>query len=171
MRYLQDLRRRPYGAAACGQIRPRGAKRAALPARAGLLPERAGPAGGLAKQTLSGLEAGQANPTVLTLNTIAGALGIPVAHLLTEYGSPVLVRKAPSGPTALTGPRGNSTRPTSSARCAPRSSGTPGPAMRRSSTEPTGPASIDFPAHGSRAKASSSQFVATGTPPIPDGDG
>jgi transcriptional regulator with XRE-family HTH domain len=49
---------------------------------------------GLAKQTLSGLEAGQANPTVLTLNTIAGALGIPVAHLLTEYGSPVLVRKA-----------------------------------------------------------------------------
>jgi transcriptional regulator with XRE-family HTH domain len=49
---------------------------------------------GLAKQTLSGLEAGQANPTVLTLSTIAGALGIPVAHLLTEYGSPVLVRKA-----------------------------------------------------------------------------
>lgn len=48
---------------------------------------------GLAKQTLSGLEAGQANPTVLTLTTIAGALGIPVAHLLTEYGSPVLVRK------------------------------------------------------------------------------
>ena len=49
---------------------------------------------GLAKQTLSGLEAGQANPTVLTLTTIATALGIPVAHLLTEYGSPVLVRKA-----------------------------------------------------------------------------
>ena len=49
---------------------------------------------GLAKQTLSGLEAGQANPTVLTLSTIAAALGVPVAHLLTEYGSPVLVRKA-----------------------------------------------------------------------------
>jgi transcriptional regulator with XRE-family HTH domain len=49
---------------------------------------------GLAKQTLSGLEAGQANPTVLTLSTIATALGVPVAHLLTEYGSPVLVRKA-----------------------------------------------------------------------------
>jgi transcriptional regulator with XRE-family HTH domain len=49
---------------------------------------------GLAKQTLSGIEAGQANPTVLTLTTIATALGIPVAHLLTEYGSPVLVRRA-----------------------------------------------------------------------------
>ncbi len=49
---------------------------------------------GLAKQTLSSLEAGQANPTVLTLSTIATALGIPVAHLLTEYGSPVLIRRA-----------------------------------------------------------------------------
>lgn len=49
---------------------------------------------GLAKQTLSSLEAGQANPTVLTLTTIATALGIPVAHLLTEYGSPVLIRRA-----------------------------------------------------------------------------
>lgn len=49
---------------------------------------------GLAKQTLSSLEAGQANPTVVTLSTLAAALGIPVAHLLTEYGSPVLVRRA-----------------------------------------------------------------------------
>jgi transcriptional regulator with XRE-family HTH domain len=49
---------------------------------------------GLAKQTLSAIEGGQANPTVLTLTTIAAALGIPVAHLLTEYGSPVLVRRA-----------------------------------------------------------------------------
>jgi transcriptional regulator with XRE-family HTH domain len=49
---------------------------------------------GLAKQTLSSLEAGQANPTVLTLSTIAGALDVPVAHLLTEYGSPVLVKRA-----------------------------------------------------------------------------
>jgi transcriptional regulator with XRE-family HTH domain len=49
---------------------------------------------GLAKQTLSGIEAGQANPTVLTLTGIATALDIPVGHLLTEYGSPVLVRRA-----------------------------------------------------------------------------
>jgi transcriptional regulator with XRE-family HTH domain len=41
---------------------------------------------GLAKQTLSSIEAGQANPTVLTLTEIATALGIPVAYLLTEYG-------------------------------------------------------------------------------------
>lgn len=48
----------------------------------------------LAKQTLSSIEAGEANPTVLTLSAIADALGVPVAHLLTEYGSPLLVRRA-----------------------------------------------------------------------------
>jgi transcriptional regulator with XRE-family HTH domain len=49
----------------------------------------------LAKQTLSSIEAGQANPTLVTLSEIAAALAVPVAHLLTEYGSPVLVRRAP----------------------------------------------------------------------------
>ena len=48
---------------------------------------------GLAKQTLSSIEAGEANPTVLTLTAIAEALAVPVAHLLTEYGSPILVRR------------------------------------------------------------------------------
>jgi transcriptional regulator with XRE-family HTH domain len=48
---------------------------------------------GLAKQTLSSIEAGEANPTVLTLTAIADALVVPVAHLLTEYGSPVLVKR------------------------------------------------------------------------------
>jgi transcriptional regulator with XRE-family HTH domain len=48
----------------------------------------------LAKQTLASIEAGEANPTVLTLTGIAAALEIPVAHLLTEYGSPVRVRRA-----------------------------------------------------------------------------
>lgn len=48
----------------------------------------------LAKQTLSSIEAGQANPTVLTLSEIAAALEVPVAHLVTEYGSLVLVRRA-----------------------------------------------------------------------------
>jgi transcriptional regulator with XRE-family HTH domain len=49
---------------------------------------------GLSKQTLSSIEAGEANPTVLTLTAIADALAVPVAHLLTEYGSPVFVRRA-----------------------------------------------------------------------------
>jgi transcriptional regulator with XRE-family HTH domain len=49
---------------------------------------------GLAKQTLSGIEAGQANPTVSTLMGIAAALEIQAGHLLTEYGSPVVVRRA-----------------------------------------------------------------------------
>jgi transcriptional regulator with XRE-family HTH domain len=48
----------------------------------------------LAKQTLSSIEAGEANPTVVTLSAIADALQVPVAHLLTEYGSPLLVRRA-----------------------------------------------------------------------------
>jgi transcriptional regulator with XRE-family HTH domain len=48
----------------------------------------------LSKQTLSSIEAGEANPTVLTLTAIACALAVPVAHLLTEYGSPILVRRA-----------------------------------------------------------------------------
>src|SRR5689334_18957705 len=48
----------------------------------------------LSKQTLSSIEAGEANPTVLTLTAIAGALAVPVAHLLTEYGSPIFVRRA-----------------------------------------------------------------------------
>jgi transcriptional regulator with XRE-family HTH domain len=47
----------------------------------------------LAKQTLSSVEAGEANPTVLTLTAIADALAVPVSHLLTEYGSPILVRR------------------------------------------------------------------------------
>jgi transcriptional regulator with XRE-family HTH domain len=48
----------------------------------------------LAKQTLSSIEAGEANPTVLTLTAIADALTVPLTHLLTEYGSPILVRRA-----------------------------------------------------------------------------
>jgi transcriptional regulator with XRE-family HTH domain len=48
----------------------------------------------LAKQTLSSIEAGETNPTVLTLSAIAEALRVPVAHLLTEYGSPLLIRRA-----------------------------------------------------------------------------
>ena len=48
----------------------------------------------LSKQTLSSIEAGEANPTVLTLTAIADALAVPVTNLLTEYGSPILVRRA-----------------------------------------------------------------------------
>jgi transcriptional regulator with XRE-family HTH domain len=49
---------------------------------------------GLAKQTLANLESGAGNPTVETLLAVAGALGIGVGWLVTEWGSPVLVRRA-----------------------------------------------------------------------------
>jgi transcriptional regulator with XRE-family HTH domain len=62
---------------------------------------------GLAKQTLSSIEAGEANPTVLTLTAIAEALAVPVAHLLTEYGSPILVRRG-EGAAWSPGPGGES---------------------------------------------------------------
>lgn len=48
---------------------------------------------GLAKQTLSNLESGRGNPTVETLVAVARALGIGADWLLTEWGSPVLVRR------------------------------------------------------------------------------
>ncbi|MGY1813586.1 helix-turn-helix domain-containing protein [Blastococcus sp. SYSU D00820] len=49
---------------------------------------------GLAKQTLANLESGKGNPTVETLLTVAGALGIGVSWLVTEWDTPVLVRRA-----------------------------------------------------------------------------
>jgi transcriptional regulator with XRE-family HTH domain len=48
---------------------------------------------GLAKQTLANLEGGQGNPTVETLLAVAQSLGIGVEVLLTDWGSPVLVRR------------------------------------------------------------------------------
>jgi transcriptional regulator with XRE-family HTH domain len=48
---------------------------------------------GLAKQTLSNLESGSGNPTVETLLAVARALGIGVSWLVTEWDSPVLVRR------------------------------------------------------------------------------
>ncbi|MFC4942981.1 helix-turn-helix domain-containing protein [Pseudonocardia sp. GCM10023141] len=48
---------------------------------------------GLAKQTLANLENGNGNPTVETLLAVARALGIGVNWLMTEWGSPVLVRR------------------------------------------------------------------------------
>ncbi len=48
---------------------------------------------GLAKQTLANLESGTGNPTVETLLAVAGALGIGVSWLVTEWDSPVLVRR------------------------------------------------------------------------------
>ena len=49
---------------------------------------------GLAKQTLANLEGGHGNPTVETLLAVARALGIGVGVLMTEWGSPVLVRRS-----------------------------------------------------------------------------
>lgn len=48
---------------------------------------------GLAKQTLSVVEAGGGNPTVETLAALASALGVSVRQLLTEWGSPLYVQR------------------------------------------------------------------------------
>jgi transcriptional regulator with XRE-family HTH domain len=55
----------------------------------GALAERTG----LAKQTLANLESGQGNPTVQTLLAVARALSVGVNWLVTDWGSPVLVRR------------------------------------------------------------------------------
>jgi transcriptional regulator with XRE-family HTH domain len=52
---------------------------------------------GVAKQTLANLEGGSGNPTVETLLAVARALGVGVNWLVTEWGSPVLVRRRTAG--------------------------------------------------------------------------
>lgn len=47
---------------------------------------------GLSKQTIIDIEAGRANPTIDTLESIAAALGTSVRALLTEMGEDVLVQ-------------------------------------------------------------------------------
>jgi transcriptional regulator with XRE-family HTH domain len=47
----------------------------------------------LAKQTLSKLEQGTGNPTVDTLFSIAGALGVPVTRLVVERGEMMTVQR------------------------------------------------------------------------------
>ncbi|MGJ5830009.1 helix-turn-helix domain-containing protein [Streptomyces ossamyceticus] len=49
---------------------------------------------GLAKQTLSKLELGTGNPTVDTLFSIAGALGVPVTRLVAEREQVMTVQRA-----------------------------------------------------------------------------
>ncbi|WNZ07379.1 XRE family transcriptional regulator [Streptomyces sp. 11x1] len=48
---------------------------------------------GLAKQTLSNLEQGTGNPTVDTLFSIAGALGVPVTRLVAEREQVITVQR------------------------------------------------------------------------------
>lgn len=48
---------------------------------------------GLAKQTLANLESGAGNPTIETLLAVARALGVGPTWLLTEWGSPIVVRR------------------------------------------------------------------------------
>jgi transcriptional regulator with XRE-family HTH domain len=48
----------------------------------------------LAKQTLANLESGRGNPTIDTLLAVARALGVGATWLLTEWGSPVMVRRS-----------------------------------------------------------------------------
>lgn len=52
---------------------------------------------GLSKQTLSKLEQGEGNPTVDTLAAVGSALDVSVPRLLTEWGSPIFVRRAADG--------------------------------------------------------------------------
>jgi transcriptional regulator with XRE-family HTH domain len=49
---------------------------------------------GVAKQTVAGLEAGTGNPTVDTLERIAGALGVSIRALLTEMGTEVAAQRS-----------------------------------------------------------------------------
>jgi transcriptional regulator with XRE-family HTH domain len=48
---------------------------------------------GVAKQTLANLESGHGNPTAQTVFAVAGALGIGASTLMTEWDSPLLVRR------------------------------------------------------------------------------
>lgn len=52
---------------------------------------------GVSKQTLSKIEQGQGNPTIGTLEEVAHALSVRVSGLLTEWGSPVLMRRKAEG--------------------------------------------------------------------------
>jgi transcriptional regulator with XRE-family HTH domain len=62
---------------------------------------------GVARATLTELEAGTGNPTLETLYALANALGVPLSDLITEPPSPVRVVRAGEGPfvrgTALEG--------------------------------------------------------------------
>ncbi|MFL4480447.1 helix-turn-helix domain-containing protein [Paeniglutamicibacter sp. ORCA_105] len=52
---------------------------------------------GVSKQTLSKIEQGQGNPTIGTLEEVARALSVRISGLLTEWGSPVLMRRDGEG--------------------------------------------------------------------------
>lgn len=52
---------------------------------------------GVSKQTLSKIEQGQGNPTIGTLEEVARALSVRIGGLLTEWGSPVLMRRKAEG--------------------------------------------------------------------------
>lgn len=53
---------------------------------------------GISKQTLSKVESGVGNPTVETLERIGHGLGVSVARLLTEWGTPLHVSRAADAP-------------------------------------------------------------------------
>jgi transcriptional regulator with XRE-family HTH domain len=59
---------------------------------------------GLAKQTVANLESGRGNPTVATLLAISRALGVGVNWLVTEWGSPILVRRSGDAEWSVEGP-------------------------------------------------------------------
>jgi len=84
------VERRPLAAAIGSQLRRRRTQR-------GLSAAELARQAGISKATLSGLEAGRANPTVDTLDALAVALRIPLTDLLTHGTdpAPVLLRGTP----------------------------------------------------------------------------
>jgi transcriptional regulator with XRE-family HTH domain len=52
---------------------------------------------GVSKQTLSKIEQGLGNPTIGTLEEVARALSVRISGLLTEWGTPVLMRRKDEG--------------------------------------------------------------------------
>jgi len=58
---------------------------------------------GMSKATLSAIEGGRANPTIETLGTLAGALGVPVAALL-DAGAAEELTVVRAGTTKAEGP-------------------------------------------------------------------
>jgi transcriptional regulator with XRE-family HTH domain len=74
---------------------------ARLRATAGLSTAELARRSGVARATLTALEAGQGNPTLETLYALANALGVPLSDLIAEPASGgVEVRRAGEGPQA-----------------------------------------------------------------------
>jgi transcriptional regulator with XRE-family HTH domain len=71
--------------------------------RAGISASELARRAGIAKSTLSQIEAGTGNPSIETLWALAVALGVPVSRLIEPPQPPVRVVRANEGPTTQSG--------------------------------------------------------------------